>query len=512
MELHCRSVLRACARIVLAVAFCGVAILGGCTSVPSRSPIAPRDADGAVFFKVTDNYALEAWELPSAFLAVRRVADAASPATPCYWLRPGRRGLAGSTFLAGALPPGTYEFPNLGLPGEKLGSGCDHHGPASARFSVARGRLTYLGVWTQEKASGNQQAIAVVDDGERAHLEQSVPGEFPELARLVGQPPLGFLTPKSADQNEKIMQQIVRRGFDTDARAENASGTWFYGTRTGAVRRWREGENAAPAVDTGYRVSIEAIAVLSDSSVLAGGEQSTLLLSQDQGATWTTLDVPLPYGVIFGLAVYRNDVVLALLDKDDVHIYRSDASLASWNEVAGFHTEFAFFSGVPNIRPAAFVSGSSLVISLPSRHMAIYDMATGASATRDLPGAIQLFGMSGDGALHCKCAPVIITNPYESHDLGKTWAASTHDRYSLIPAMRDHTTGMVWTKDGIDRTRDGGHTWARVSRPSGAPVSLFYSQDGKQAFATDGVSMWQSANDGGTWTRAFMPGMGPLTR
>lgn len=513
MSLILRAVPRLRVHILRLAALAGMAgSLAGCVTIPSQSAIRPTGTDGAVFFKITSNYALDFWQRPTAYAVVRRVPDATSPDHSCYFLRSNSRALSGGTFVAGALPTGTYEFPNLGAPDSTIAVGCDGHGPEALRFTIASGRITYLGNWVESKTWNRQQnSMVIVDDTERARLALTVPNAFPDLAPLLAKPTLGFVTPSSQRTQAASLKAALRGGFGATSPTLAAGNTWIYGTRTGGVRYWREEMGTAIALDTGYRVSIEATTELADHSWLVGGEQSTLLHSSDKGATWSLVDADLPYGVIIGLTSWQGDVIATMVDNADVAIYRSDASMRAWKRVATFKSEFAWFTGVPNIRPMAATSGHSVVVSLPSRRVGIYDMATGEAVARDLPGAIQLFGVSGDGSLHCKCAPVIVMNPYESHDLGKTWTSSKFSRYSTLPAMKDSKTGLVWTKDGIDRTRDGGATWSHAAQPTDHWVSLFYSPDSTRAFAADGATMWMSRDDGATWVKAYHTDVSPFS-
>jgi hypothetical protein len=77
--------------------------LASCVTMPSQSAIRPTGADGAVFFKITSNYALDFWQRPTGYAVVRRVPDANSPDHSCYFLRSNSRALSGGTFVAGAL-------------------------------------------------------------------------------------------------------------------------------------------------------------------------------------------------------------------------------------------------------------------------------------------------------------------------------------------------------------------------------------------------------------------------
>src|SRR5882672_3450428 len=100
----------------------------------------------------------------------------------------------------------------------------------------------------------------------------------------------------------------------------------------------------------------------------------------------------------------------------DVYIHAAAAGSTAWRQLAHYQLEVGFWDAHDG-RPQSFLTGDSLLTTIPGRKMAHLDLSTGQSETRSLPGGVSSFAVSADGVLRCVCVATIAENPYESNDL-----------------------------------------------------------------------------------------------
>jgi hypothetical protein len=489
-----------------------VAALSGCVQTPTRARIAPRDTDGGVLLKISENLPISTGMIYwGDSVTVRRMPDAADSSSTCYALHLGLRGEAAGTFLGGALPPGTYEFPTIGATKQSIGA-CNQRDLLKTnesrfgKFAVTAGKLTYLGVL--EHTGGNElyksYMIPMLASGS-VNLAEILHVDFPELERLDIHDPQGWLSHSLPAGQDSASRFAIANSYGLFDPSQTLDGTWIFGSRTGVVRTWSRGQSRAELHDTGRRVSLLATAVLPDGSWLAGGEESTLLRSRDKGASWESVRGNLPFGLIGHVVPLGQDILLTLIDGKEVFVYRGDIESGRWRKLASFQGEFAFWTGLKGTLPQSFLVGDTYLTTLPSKQLAIYRLSTGASEIRSLPGSISEFDAGKDGVLRCICVATIAINPYESHDMGKTWQSSTFSRFMALPAMTDATHGVTWYKSGaFDKPSmaytEDGQTWKPTLAAPARLRHFFFSRDHKTVYASnEGGLVWASEDNGKHW-------------
>jgi photosystem II stability/assembly factor-like uncharacterized protein len=97
---------------------------------------------------------------------------------------------------------------------------------------------------------------------------------------------------------------------------------------------------------------------------------------------------------------------------------------------------------------------------------------------------------------------MIGVDQYESSDFGQTWSETSGFRFMLIPAFRDKLNGVTvkLSQKKFAYTSDGGKTWVETTEAPTYLNHVFYSRDGRKAFASSGLgNLWQTEDDGRTW-------------
>lgn len=496
------AMLRICAYIGFLAATAGT--LTGCAQPATTARATPRSGEGGVLLKIGDNVASRGHGI-----TVRRIPDASSPSHTCYELHVSTRGEIAGLYMGGALPPGNYEFPTIGASTFSVGE-CNQtflaetHESGFGKFNVAPGKLTFLG--TLERTTGPNTLFAMMvpmPSSASSDPAEIVREMFPDLHGLALDPAQGWVDGSMPAHLADVQKHALERSYGLFGPSETADGTWIFGTRTGMVRALVPGQRHATLHDTGRRVTLTSTAVLPDGSWLVGGEESTLMRSSDQGHTWQSIRGDLPFALIEHVASVGNDVMLTLVDGKDVSIYRGRTDGTTWQKLATFQTEQSFWTNIPGAGPQTAITGDDYFVSLPSTRLAVYHMAAGTSEVRNLPGTVTAFKVSGDGVLRCRCQDILTPAPFESHDQGKSWQASTFGRGSAFPSMYDAARGVIVLQASASDnptfafTTDGGRNWQSTSPSFRAGTNLFHSRDPQTAYASDGAGMLLVTNDGG---------------
>lgn len=495
--------LRGFALLALALA------LGGCASVEFRDTKIKSTSDGAVIIRVLPNVRSSAqffknWQS----LKLARAPQAGEKAEVEYAVWPKMDAASRSAIYAGTLPPGQYRFVQFAA--QQCGYLCISSwlnvGPKFSRFEVRAGQITDLGVLVQtDPQDGSRRAVLTHDPTGDSNLTSEIVREIlPDLLPMLSSPRLSWTEESVPSPMAAMHKAAIQSSYGFVAPRETEDGAFLYGTANGVVGRWKPGVHHQ-AFDIGERVSVDAVLVLPDWRWMAAGEFSTVKISNDRGRTWQSLRGNLPFGLVVDLNLWRDSVILTLIQGKDVKIHSAPIGSDQWQLIASHTTDVNSFFDIQGVRPQSLLLGDMLVTTIPARHLSLLDLTSGRTELRKLPGGIQLFSASADGVLRCKCLSVIKVDPYESNDLGKTWVDSTASRFMLMPAFRDNLNGVAFkggfmSPSKFTYTRDGGKTWVETTE---APLyfhQLFYSRDGSKAFATTmRGDLWQTEDDGLSW-------------
>ena len=483
--------------------------LGGCASVEVRDTKIRNASDGAVVIRVLPNVQSSSqffknWQS----LTLARVPQSGEGAEVTYAVSPKLDAASRSAIYAGTLPPGQYRFVQFSA--QQCGAMCVSSwltvGPKFSRFEVKPGQITDLGVLVQtDTQDGTRRAVLTHEaPGDHPLSAELFSEVLPDLLPMMSRPRLSW-SPETVPAPMAAMQKAaiqLSHGFVSPRETED--GAFLYGTANGVVGRWKPGASHQ-AHDIGERVSVDSVLVLPDSRWMAAGEFSTVKVSGDRGRTWQSVRGNLPLGLVVDLNLWRDKVLLTLTQGSLVKVYSAPAGTDQWSLVAEHTTDVNWFFDVQGVRPQSLLVGDVLVTTIPGRQLSVLDLPSGRAELRKLPGAVQMFSASADGVLRCRCIAVIKVDPYESHDLGKTWVDSTASRFMMMPAFRDKLNGVAFkggfmSPSRFTYTRDGGATWVETTEAPHSFQQLFYSRDGRKAYAaTVFGNLWVTENDGQSW-------------
>ena len=482
-------------------------LLSGCAHVERRTAEIESPTDGAVMVRVLPNMAsasqfFKNWNS----IVVERLPRGAESSKQ-FALTPTLDSTSRTAIYAASLPPGTYRFVEFSA--QQCGYMCISSlvtvNPNFSRFEVQSRRLTDLGELIQ-LGFGNKVLFAHQREPDTGISAELIEQALPSFKPLLAEPVLSWSSESVPEKMASAFELAKEMSYGFVSVKDTDQGDFVYGSANGVVFSWYPGLKPV-AHDINSRVSVESVLVTPSGSWLAGGELGVIRQSDDFGATWRSIRGNLPFGVVVDLSYWNKQVIATTLHGNDVQVSSAPEGSDRWTPLAHYKMDISLFWDIPGVRAQSYLVQDTLVTTLPGRKVAVMDLLSGTSDIRELPGAIQMFSVSQDRVLRCRCAASIAVNPYESHDMGKTWQDSTSSRFMLMPTFRDEKNGIAFqggffSPSRMAYTADGGNTWIETTE---APIffnQLFYSRDGKTAYAGSAEgAFWTSTDDGRSWRR-----------
>jgi hypothetical protein len=497
----------------------------------SRAGTVPDDhlqpGEGAVLLTVVVDYPSAGMISVSTMappIAIERVGADGDP--PVRYLLGNRfQDLRSARAYAGSLPPGRYRIHDLD------GDDCKHCDDSPwvpktgdlPEFTIEAGHVRYLGnilatMIDPVPPSKKSTVLWSYTDAPDAALGQRLlTGLYPELAKAATSELLLGWEPNAdgAIASAAARDRIRRASSGLSEPATFGADGFLFGAQSGVIKRWNRAEGMR-LIDTGSPYQIRAVLRSADGKLLAGGEAGTLLYSADDGRHWSDASSGLPFGVVLQLAALGNDeVVLSLQHGSNAALYRGKFGDNHWTQLGDWPLEFKIWTGVPGALPQLQVQGHQVALTLPSKKGVFLDLDSGETHAIALPGSVANFTFSPDGVMRCTCFHSIAANPWESHDLGRTWGDSPLDRWMLLPVFHDAQHGFTFqgafmskSKIGVMITDDGGKTWSQHTPPGGIGAwRAAYSADGSVMLLSgytylDGLpieQMYWSNDESATW-------------
>ena len=435
-------------------------------------------------------------------LSVERVDE---PGHAQYVLSPRLEGLQSARAYAGSLPPGRYRIRDLMGSKCQIWCGRDTWLPKAtdlAEFKVVAGEVTWLGsimTRVEPKLPGKDWVTrwAYEDAPDLAIGQRLLNGLYPQLAATrpvlaIRWQPFGPGAQAAADA-----RAAMRRNANGLYEFSEWGGDGFcFGAQHGVGKCWSPARGFQ-RIETGSPYVLRSVLRFDGGRMLAVGEASTLLYSEDDGAHWRDAGASLPWGVVAQAeSIGGDELLFTLVSGQTVRLYRGRLADLDWKQVGEYTLEFKFWTGLPGVYPAMFVQGRKVALTLPSKSGVFLDLDTGESHRIMPPGSIAAMQYSADGVMRCSCARTIAVNPWDSVDEGRSFQDSPVDRWMVLPVFRDKLEGFsfkgAWLSaknTAVMGTKDGGKTWTPLAKPAAqAWWSPAYSRDGSVMVLT-GMSL-----------------------
>lgn len=507
-----------------------------CTPLAAKSPPvneALGSGQGAVLFQLSNDFPMV---FPGALIPQISVTPAGSDGKTLYFLDGNGAGFRTTRSYLGALPPGRYRFVDFqAVDCKVLCAGPALPAPADMpEFEISAGRIRYLGTiaLAMVSTSATTDPAAFRNYWSWTHTPGAAEakhmlGAYPDISAFSASLDSGWAG-NEGPTAEMNRIQMKARSYGMLGATDYGEDGFYFSSHNGMIKRYKPG-GALEFLYTGHDLMVTSVRELPGGAVFTTGEAGVVRYSADGGMTWTDRSDGIPFGLTANAAVVGEDEVAFTLQKNEtVSLYLGKASQGAWRKLADFPLVFATWTGLPGAQPELFHHNRTLVLTLPSRKIAVIDLATGNSSLRDLPGSIATAKLSGDGVLRCACAKSIATSPYESRDYGQTWTPATFNRFLGLPEFHDAQNGFSYQsapfsakKSGVSFTRDGGKTWDFTHHPdlsrswwqpaysrSGKVLMLysisFFGQTALQIVKTsvDDGKTWQTLNGPLRWPNA----------
>ena len=507
-----------------------VFLLGRCPALDAKTPPVQEvlaGGQGAVLFQLSNDFPTV---FPGALIPQISVIPSGSDGKTVYFLEGSSNGFRTTRSYLGALPPGRYRFVDFQAVDCKMLC-ADPALPAPMdmpEFEISTGRVRYLGTialaMLSNSYSTNPNAFRNYwswNHRPEAKEAKHMLGAYPALSSFAASLDSGWHGTETATA-EMSRIQMKARSYGMLGATDFGEDGFYFSSHNGMIKRYRPG-GALELLDTGHDLMVTSVRELAGGHLFTTGEAGMLRYSADGGMTWVDRSEGLPFGLTTNAVVIGDDEVAFTLQKNEaVSLYRGKASGGEWRKIGDFPLVFATWTGLPGAQPELFHHNGTLVLTLPSRKLAVIDLASGTSELRDPPGSIALTKLSGDGVLRCSCAKTIAVSPYESRDYGKTWTPAAFSRFLGLPEFHDAQNGFSYQgavfstkKTGLSFTRDGGKTWDLTNYPelSQAWWQPAYSRNGKvlmlysiSFFGQTALQVVKTSVDGGkSWQRLTGP-------
>ncbi len=233
-------------------------------------------------------------------------------------------------------------------------------------------------------------------------------------------------------------------------------------------------------------------------TVYAGTEQGGVMVTHDNGATWTTAQTGLPANTVLA-ALLAEPGTGALLAGTDHGVFTSGDGGQHWT---------ALGNGLPANMTVDALAAPANGILLAGGTAGLFRATDGghmwASSSQGLPAQASIYGLTVTAGR--VFAALIPGGVYASADGGQTWHASSQGLPTSLNIFavlaRSPTRLLAGTSQGIYASADGGASWAASSAGLGTTRAISLAADPRDASTLlagtdDGV--YQSSDGGRAW-------------
>lgn len=423
-----------------------------------------------------------------------------------YSINYSNAGNSQSGIYFGSVPEG--EFRLTMFSSESCGSVCINStlylSEALGTFEVKAGRLTDLGHLIYQPIS-EERSIVVRSAMIKPWLKDYIAEYYPKI-------PLSFVdadylgwndTPKSFFEHKEAYNLVLKYAQGLFSPHETIDGKVLFGTKLGNLRMWLPTKGLY-SIPTGYQGVITAVTTLNDKTWVVGTEDGSMKVTHDAGLTWYDKLSPFKNEGITYLHTYKGNLYAVGADTEKADIYY-ESGTEGWKQISSHAIDFNIWTG--GLRyPVTKAYKNKLVTALPGAEIIVTDMEQLKTKTKTSPGTVMDLTLGKDGVIRVKATQLMIVDPYESHDFGKTWVESAQSRFMVLPYFIDEKNGYglqgEWLSAdaSLSKSDDGGKTWHQMQALPYRTPAFGYVTHSKTLFANDQYDTIIFSQDAGkTW-------------
>lgn len=264
-------------------------------------------------------------------------------------------------------------------------------------------------------------------------------------------------------------------------------------------------------IDTGDARELTAVHASSQQRILAGGEEGTLIVTNDGGHTWKHLKPPVASALILHLTEHRGETLVLSLYRDQMYVHSTtDLNTASWTELkretaAQTHSILTW----PNLQGMAAIQNNKYMFYVPGQSLHVFDLDKRTWTIRATPGIFREITATSDFVVSnsgWRVAPQLTRNA------GETWtpfANSCAGIYSGIMSlsflspneayMLCFHTGAFVGSTSLKKTTDGGKTWEDIIKETPVMAMQMFAVKGLVFYIDLTGRIYGSKDGGATW-------------
>lgn len=398
-----------------------------------------------------------------------------------YYLHKVRKGLVGSDFFLGALPPGQYRLKEL-VAGTTAGEtfyGLSAPLPESlSTFTIENDKLSDLGTLAyQPFGSFPTQSELSEDDPERSFLPFAVvrvpsDSEFHELVSELYPHVSARIDPGSRQgwdrpaESGSEMAEVIRRHVVPGSAIHPTHGGPVLPSRLGQIYRFDSDTETWQRSDTGVNHMIGYVATTPAGGLLAVGERGLVLESEGWGSPWRRLRGPGPtHEITWAHVRASGDRIILTRTSEFIHLLRSGPGSPSWEPIHRFNVHYGWRSKGRQVA-FAHVEAEKLIVLAEGRYHE-FDFG-GELLDRRLARRFMNIAMQPNGYLVIESEYPSV-DPRYSIDGGRDWIAADEitDEESWITGGREliyvDAEGAEWAVSNKPQIK--GDFWRRKHFP-----------------------------------------------
>ncbi|MDH5325046.1 MAG: glycoside hydrolase [Gammaproteobacteria bacterium] len=428
--------------------------------------------EGLVLIKVMSNSVLNDPDFPYWHTLTIKKAD--SKPARLITLQPNEnlQGYANTLTFARSLPAGKYVLSTLSASSKSNPNNLEVK-KLGLSFQVKPGQFTNVGNLIYQP-QGNlltrktfSMGLDTDDDGAKALVEK----HFPEIAKQVLAQPLVHIA--SSENRDRRLRDVARHAKANSAVLNNpvftAKGHFYSGARFGQVLRK---EFDWESLDTGYNQEISTVLPLQDGTLVAGGEDGLLIMSNDKGRTWKPVPAPDNNSWVFYSAQNnKKEIFVASVNEGVATVYKTESlDSPNWNKLKSFSVNSKrLHESLPKMK----LTTEHLIV-VADDDVYTYDFGSGGWNSRDMPfeakDIAQQVNILDDGTIVAYETDGKMNRVYKTSNQGKDWEKQGAIMHISSLVFIDGQTGYSLNpKPGevgkriVLHTSDGGKTWTKAS-------------------------------------------------